>query len=73
MIPVSPFLPDTKEQSMEEGIPSSTTSNRQLRHAESSRLSIVSKQYDIRGEGHLDETEQKMRAMDTRRTRICFQ
>jgi hypothetical protein len=58
------FSPDTKEereQSIEEGIPSSS---RQLRHAESSRLSMVSKQYDIRGEGHLDETERKMREMD---------
>lgn len=59
------FSPDTKEETMEEGIPTtSTSSNRQLRHAGSSRLSLVSKQYDIRGEGHLDETEQKMRAMD---------
>ena len=32
------FSPDTREQSIEEGVPS-TTSNRQLRHAESSRLS----------------------------------
>ena len=52
------------EQSIEEGIPD-TSSSRRLRHAESSRLSMVSKQYDIRGEGILDETEQKMRAMDT--------
>lgn len=61
------FSADTKQEmspraSIEEGIPS--TNGRALRHAESSRLSMVSKQYDIRGEGELDETEQKMRAMD---------
>lgn len=60
------FSPDTKEEresaaSIEEGI---LSSSRRLRHAESSRLSVVSKQYDIRNEGHLDETEQQMRAMD---------
>lgn len=59
------FSPETKDENtaIEEGIPP-TSNSRSLRHCESSRLSMVSKQYDIRGEGHLDETEQKMRAMD---------
>lgn len=67
------FSPETKasesslaEQSLtaiEEGVPPAS-SRRIFRHSESSRLSLISKQYDIRGEGHLDETEQKMRSMD---------
>ena len=53
---------NTAITSIEEGLPS--TSARSLRHCESSLLSMTSKLYDIRGEGHLDETEQTMRAMD---------
>jgi len=62
------FSPETKEESrrdsIEEGIPPQGTTARGLRRCDSSRLSLVSKQYDIRNEGQLDETERKMRAMD---------
>ena len=53
--------PPQEEERMEEGVPIEDAPNQPAK----SRLSTVSKKYDIHGSGNLDGVEQAMRDMDT--------
>lgn len=67
------FSADTKKEeangnvaaSMEEGIPTAKSNGSSLiQRQTSSRLSAISRKYDVDGDGKLDEAEQAMRDMD---------
>ncbi len=60
--------PEESANNIEEGIPAtntdSTAANSVVKRQGSSRLSMISKKYDVDGDGKLDAAEQAMRDMD---------